>query len=87
MSRLQNLLLEAKAGLEPWEQIPESRLSTIAEQCGIAEVAEIQERINALKFELTMVEDWDGDTQDDIHLAIAFFNKLAEMAGYDSSEL
>ncbi|KQV59492.1 hypothetical protein ASE26_27400 [Duganella sp. Root198D2] len=81
MSRLQNLLLEAKAGLEPRERISSSKLSTIAMLCGTSELAEIQDRINALRIELTTVEDWDGDTQDDIHLAIEFFNKLAGMVG------
>jgi len=79
MSRLQNLLLQAKEGLQPWERIPGAKLPVIAAQCGVAELAEIRARIGALQQELSTVEDWDGDTQDDIHLTIAFFCKLADL--------
>lgn len=83
MSRLQDLLLQAKKGLQPWDRIPDSMLSVIAAQCGVAELAEIQQRIESLKAELTTVEDWDGDTQDDINLTIGFFNKLANLVKND----
>jgi len=83
MSRLQNLLLQAKEGLQPLDRIPESKLPTIAAQCDAAELAEIRERIDALKAELVTVEDWDGDTQDDIHLALSFFNNLADLVKND----
>jgi len=79
MSRLQNLLLQAKEGLQPWERIPGTKLPAIAAQCGVAELAEIRARIGALQQELATVEDWDGDTQDDIHLTINFFSKLADL--------
>ena len=82
MSHLQQLLVEAKKGLEPWEKIPDSELQWVANQCKAPELAEIQERIGALKAELTTVEEWDGDTQDDINLAIAFFAKLAQLASH-----
>jgi hypothetical protein len=77
MSRLQALLVEAKKGLEPWERVPDSSIPLIAAQCGAAERAEIGERIAVLKAELAAIEDWDGDTRDDIHRAIAFFTRLA----------
>lgn len=79
MSRLQNLLLRAKEGLQPWERIPDSKLPLIAAQCGAAELAEIRERIDSLKAELVTVEEWDGDTQDDIHRAIHFFSSIADL--------
>jgi len=42
MSRLQELLLEAKRGLKPWERIPPTKMQGIATQCGQAEIADIQ---------------------------------------------
>lgn len=35
-------------------------------------------RIENLRTELLTVEDWDGDTQVDINLAIEFFSWLAK---------
>ena len=79
MSHLQNLLLQAKEGLQPWERIPDAKLPIIVAQCGVAELAEIHARIDSLREELATIEEWDGDTQDDIHLAISFFSKLADL--------
>jgi hypothetical protein len=79
MSHLQNLLLQAKEGLQPWERIPDAKLPIIVAQCGVAELAEIRARIDSLREELATIEEWDGDTQDDIHLAISFFSKLADL--------
>lgn len=79
MSHLQNLILQAQEGLQPWDRIPDAKLPAIAAQCGVAELAEIRVRIDSLREELTTIEEWDGDTQDDIHLAISFFNKLADL--------
>ena len=76
MSELQRLLVAAKQGLEPWEKIPPAKWAAIAAQCGAAEIHEIHVRIAALKAELETVENWNGDTQDDIHQAMAFFTEL-----------
>lgn len=39
-------------------------------------VEEIKKRIDALRTELANVEEWDGDTQDDINIAISKFSRL-----------
>lgn len=49
MSRLQQILLAAKADPEPWQSIPQDRWAAIAAQCGEAERAEIGARIAALR--------------------------------------
>ncbi len=76
MSRLQDLLVSAKRGLEPWEPIPRTSWPAIAAACGAPEREEIAERLAALHRELATVEEWDGDTQDDIRRAIEFFEEL-----------
>lgn len=76
MSNLQNILVQAKAGLEPWEPIPQAQWQSIAANCGPAEFEEIETRIQNLKQELTETPDWDGDTQDDINKALWFFKSL-----------
>ena len=83
MSSLQSILLEAKEGLSPWERLPATRCRQIAVQCGPEEICEIHDRIASLKAELLTVEDWDGDTQDDINMAIAFFNGLLQFCDGD----
>lgn len=80
MSKLQEILVEAKKGLSPWEPIPESKWVDIASQCGAEEIAELIERISSLDIELKEVESWDGDTQDDIHKTKIFFSNLIELA-------
>jgi hypothetical protein len=45
------------------------------------EIAEIERRIESLRAELETVEAWDGDTRDEIHLAIYQFSQLLRMAG------
>ncbi|WP_236170218.1 hypothetical protein [Pseudomonas parasichuanensis] len=76
MSKLIALIAEAQAGLSIQEKIPEERWAAIAAQCGAVEVAEIMERIALLKAELETIEDWDGDTRDDINAAIYRFSQL-----------
>lgn len=87
MSKLSALIADAKAGLSAWERIPEGRWNAIAGHCGAPEVAEIKARIAALKAELATVEEWDGDTQDDIHLAISSFSRLLLLAGTPPDEI
>ena len=79
MSNLQSLLLSAKKGLVLGQSIPQLRWPAIAVQCGPTELAEIHIRIAKLRAELEAVEEWDGDTQDDIHIAINFFTQLAAL--------
>lgn len=80
MSKLQDILLKAKEGMQPWESIPESEWPAIASQCQAPEVEEIEQRIRALKEELESIAAWDGDSQDDIHKTICFFEKLIELS-------
>lgn len=83
MSSLQSIPLEAKEGISPCERLPASKWRQIAVQCGPEEIGEIHARIASLKAELLTVEDWDGDTQDDINMAIAFFNGLLQLCDGD----
>jgi hypothetical protein len=76
VSRLQQILSAAKIGLEPWEPIPRSAWPAIAAQCGPTERDEVETRLAALRTERASVEEWDGDTQDDISSAIQFFEEL-----------
>lgn len=80
MSKLSALIAQASAGLSVQQSIPAEKWAAIAQQCGDEEVAEIRDRIDALKVELLTVEEWDGDTQDEIHLAIAHFTRMLELA-------
>ena len=76
MSKLQQILVRAKADLAPWESIPRDRWERIAAECGPDEVTEIHTRMGALRSELNAVESWDGDTRDDIHRALELFAGL-----------
>jgi hypothetical protein len=76
LSNLQRILLAATEGLALGQQIPSSRWPVIAEQCGTEEVTEIRSRITQLQQELAQVEEWDGDTQDDINGAIYAFEQV-----------
>ncbi|QBQ39629.1 hypothetical protein E1742_25925 [Pseudoduganella plicata] len=81
MSKLSSFIDNAKVGLSIQERIPESRWDAIAENCGAPEVAEIKARIAGLTAELETIEEWDGDTRDDIHLAISKFSRLLVLTG------
>ncbi|WP_434698801.1 hypothetical protein [Pseudomonas sp. D1-1] len=76
MSKLQELIEKARSGLSVQENISDAGWQAIATQCGAAELAEIQERILKLRAELEIVEEWDGETQDDLHLAISTLTRL-----------
>ncbi|WP_460110069.1 hypothetical protein [Pseudomonas sp. S3_H04] len=80
MSKLSAMIAQASAGLSVQQRISDEKWAAIAQQCGDEEVAEIRSRIDALRTELSTVEDWDGDTQDEIHLAIAQFARMLELA-------
>ena len=76
MKRTRQLLIEAKAGLNPWDSIPEARLAAVAGQCSAAEVAEIIDELEVLSEEGANTPEWDGDTRDDIATAQALFSRL-----------
>ncbi|MDD1002738.1 hypothetical protein [Pseudomonas sp. TNT2022 ID642] len=80
MSKLSAMIAQASVGLSVQQRISDEKWTAIAQQCGDEEVAEIRGRIDALRAELSTVEDWDGDTQDEIHLAIAQFTWMLELA-------
>ncbi|KIQ12027.1 hypothetical protein YA0729_10350 [Pseudomonas simiae] len=80
MSNLQKLIENAKSGLSVQEKISDEDWQAIAKQCGASEIAEIEQRIARLRAELETIEEWDGDTQDDIHLAISRFTQLLRSA-------
>lgn len=80
MSQLTALIAQAQAGLSVQQNIPQERWEAIATQCGAAEIAEIKTRIASLKADREAVEDWDGDTRDDLYFAIADFTRLLELA-------
>lgn len=78
MSKLQELIKRARSGLSIQENISDEGWQAIATQCGAAELAEIQERIVKLRAEREAVEEWDGDTQDDLYFAITTLTRLME---------
>ena len=80
MSNLQKLIENAKSGLSVHEKISADGWRAIAKQCGASEIHEIEQRIARLRAELETVEAWDGDTLDDIHLAISSFTQLLRSA-------
>ncbi len=80
MSNLQKLIENAKSGLSVQEKISADGWQAIAKQCGASEIHEIEQRIARLRAELETIEEWDGDTQDDIHLAISSFTQLLKSA-------
>jgi hypothetical protein len=80
MSILSTLIAEARSGLSIQERIPHEKWAAIASQCGAAEIAEIERRIVSLRAELETIEAWDGDTMDDVNIAINHFSQLLRMA-------
>jgi hypothetical protein len=80
MGKLRELLVAAKRGREPWEEIPRASWPAIAAECGAAEREEIAERLATLRHELAGVEPWDGDTRDDVWRAIEFFEELLALS-------
>ncbi|WP_039784813.1 hypothetical protein [Herbaspirillum huttiense] len=81
MSKLSALIDEARIGLSIQQAIPPAQWDAIAKRCGDREVEEIKERIDALRAELANVEEWDGDTQDEINIAISRFSRLLALIG------
>lgn len=79
-SRLQEMLVDARRGLGPWEPVPRHALLALAARCGQPEQDEIARRITALREEWETVPAWDGDTQDDIWRTIEFFEELLALA-------
>ena len=64
--RIRQLLIAARAGLEPWVSTPAEKLTEVARQCGAAEIAEAVAEIDALSRARATVPTWDGDALDGI---------------------
>ncbi|MDO8709879.1 MAG: hypothetical protein WBH22_16440 [Pseudomonas mandelii] len=80
MSILSTLIMQAREGLCIQQEIPQEKWEAIASQCGPAEIVEIKERIAALKAELGTIEEWDGETMDNINIAIYRFSQLLKLS-------
>lgn len=66
MSRLNRLIKDARAGLDPWLPMPAGRAALIGAQCGAAEVEAALARLDVLSRERDLLPAWDGDSADDI---------------------
>lgn len=80
MSQLTALIAEARVGLSIQQSIPQTKWEAIAARCQSEEIADIKRRIESLRLELQSVEEWDGDTQDEINVAIFQFSHLLKLA-------
>ncbi len=76
MTRIRELLIEAKKGLEPWEPVPEKGIVAVARQCGAPEVAEMIAELDTLSAERAEVDDSDGDTLADISTTQELYAKI-----------
>jgi hypothetical protein len=63
----------ARAGLGPWESLPDARLAEIGRRCGGAEIAEIIAILDDLSAERAALPAWDGDSSDAIARALAMY--------------
>jgi hypothetical protein len=79
MGKLTELIIEAKKdkclqqrnyGRFPFE---------ISEQCGLEEVKDILQKLQELAEERKNIEEWDGDSQDDIGRAQMNFSELLQL--------
>lgn len=80
MSKLQQLIAEAKQGLSVMESISDEKWRALATQCGAAERAEIRQRIQSLKAMSLEAEEGDYEQRDDIRCAINSLNLLLSLS-------
>lgn len=80
MSKLQQLIAEAKQGLSVMESISDEKWRALATQCGAAERAEIRQRIQSLKAMSLEAEEGDDEQRDDIRCAINSLNLLLSLS-------
>jgi hypothetical protein len=76
LSRIRELLIEAKHGLDPWESVPDRGIVAIARQCGGGEVAEMLAELDTLSTERAETDDPDGDTLDEISKTQELYAKI-----------
>ena len=78
MSRLVALLKEARASQGVQKGLYGPFPVHIAESCGPPEISEIIDRLDTLSAEFHAIEEWDGETRDDIWRAQKGFSELLE---------
>lgn len=76
MNSVQKLMKEARGDLEPWIEIPEDRILSVAKKCGPTEIAEALSMLQRFEQERRELPEWDGDSSDDIWRAQVTFSKL-----------
>ncbi len=64
--RIRRLLIAARAGMQPWQDIPAAKLTEVARQCSVHEVAETIEEMDMLCRARAGIPAWDDDAQDGI---------------------
>lgn len=78
MSKLQQLIDRANEGKNLQEIVYGGFPVEIHRYCGEEEVREILVRLDQLSIEREKIEDWDGDSQDDISRVQSGFSELLE---------
>ncbi len=66
LSGLDTMMRYARRALDPTTPTPIEEAAAMAPRCGVAEIREVIAALDRLAWEKAQVEDWDGDTQDDI---------------------
>lgn len=78
MSKLQDLLNKAYEGKDIQEKVYGAFPFEIASECGPDEVTDIINSLDTFQVEKEKIEDWDGDSQDDIWRLQRDYSKLLE---------
>ena len=66
ISHVRYLMGDAFDGVNAYALPPEDRVKKMAALCGVIEIRDILGRLDTLAADRAALEDWDGDTQDDI---------------------
>jgi hypothetical protein len=73
MKRFQQLLVQAKDGLAPWESFPQERIPVVAGALAASDIIDIIAELDRLAREKDETPAWDGDAHDDIARAQQLF--------------
>jgi len=87
MSKRQKLIDEANKGKNIQEIVYGNFPVEIYKNCGPEEVQDILGRLDQLSIEKEKIEDWDGDSQDDIWRVQSGFSELLEKLTREYAEL
>ena len=79
MGRLKDLISAAQSGKDIQQRLYGKFPLEIAEICGPEEVKDILLRLQELSEEKENIEEWDGDSQDDIWRAQKNFSELLQL--------